>query len=51
MAEHHEAVAAEVEQAARALVGEEGGGGDEGAKDLEGGLMDAAGLTEGGLDD
>lgn len=51
MAEHHEAVAAEIEQAVRTLVGEEGGGGDEGAEDLEGGLLDAAGLIKGGLDD
>lgn len=51
MAEHHEAVAAEVEKAACALVRDEGGGGDEGAEDLEGGLFNAARLAEGGLDD
>lgn len=51
MAEHEEAVVGEVEDAAGALVREEVGGGNEGAEDFEGGLLDAAGLAEGGFDD
>lgn len=51
MAEHDEAVAAEIEHAARARIGEEGRGGDEGAENLEMGLLHASGLTERGLDD
>jgi hypothetical protein len=51
VAEHEEAVVAEIEDAAGAFVGEERGGGDEGAEYFEAGLSDAAWLVEGGFDD
>jgi hypothetical protein len=51
VAEHEESLLGEFKYTARALVGEEDGLGDEGAEEFEGGLPDAAGLGERGLDD